>query len=307
MRLDLQVQAVGAVDRVRAQVEVLEHAERHQRDDALAVGRDLVQRVAAVVHLRAARPSRTCARRDRTRASRRRASSRAPRSSRRARRGRTPRPCVRAIFSSTSACSWKMKRSPGAGRATVRQERVSEPGLIPELGHLLFPLAGDRRRDQKPFAAVLDRALEQLLEGKSFRIALTARRQADTQPGTRHRCSSRAAASPCCPAKYSGVQRCGRAAGSVEAVELLAVPDDGIGVGADAVRYRLDQRQRDRGGEDRVDRAAAGGEHLQAGLRGERLRGRDHVRREQRLARPRSRDWPRRRAEIETRCSMARV
>ena len=41
---------------MRTQVEVLEHAERHQRDDALAVRRDLVQRVAAVIHLERLQP-----------------------------------------------------------------------------------------------------------------------------------------------------------------------------------------------------------------------------------------------------------
>ncbi len=48
-RLDLQVQAVGGIHGDRAKVEVLEYAERHLRRDALPVGRNLVQRVAAVV------------------------------------------------------------------------------------------------------------------------------------------------------------------------------------------------------------------------------------------------------------------
>jgi hypothetical protein len=41
-------------------------------------------------------------------------------------------------------------------------------------------------------------------------------------------------------------------------VKPAAVPHDGVGIGADAVGNRLDERERDRGGEDRVDRAAAG-------------------------------------------------
>ena len=41
-------------DRQRGEVEVLQDAQRHQRGDALAVGRDLVQRVAAVVLARSA-------------------------------------------------------------------------------------------------------------------------------------------------------------------------------------------------------------------------------------------------------------
>ena len=69
-------------------------------------------------------------------------------------------------------------------------------------------------------------------------------------------------------------------------MQLAPVPDERVGIRADAVRHRLDQRQCDRGGEDRVHRVAAGGEHLQPRLRGERLGGGDDVLREQRLARP---------------------
>jgi hypothetical protein len=47
-RLDLQVQRGGAVEPAAAQVEVLQHAERHLRGDALAVGWHLVQHVLAV-------------------------------------------------------------------------------------------------------------------------------------------------------------------------------------------------------------------------------------------------------------------
>ncbi len=48
-RLDLQVLRFGAVDRQRLDVEVAQDAERRQRRDALAVGRDLVQAVAVGV------------------------------------------------------------------------------------------------------------------------------------------------------------------------------------------------------------------------------------------------------------------
>src|SRR3954462_4291219 len=69
-------------------------------------------------------------------------------------------------------------------------------------------------------------------------------------------------------------------------MQLLPVPDDRIGVGADAVGDRLDKCQRNGGGEDGIHRAAALGEHLQAGLGGEGLRRRHRVAREQRLPRP---------------------
>jgi hypothetical protein len=57
-RFDLQVHAVGTVDRVRAQVKIFENAERDQCQNALAVGRDLVQRVAAIIHLERLHPVR---------------------------------------------------------------------------------------------------------------------------------------------------------------------------------------------------------------------------------------------------------
>ena len=48
-RFDLQVLRIGAVHRQLGDVEVLQDAQRDQRRDALAVGRDLMQRVAAIV------------------------------------------------------------------------------------------------------------------------------------------------------------------------------------------------------------------------------------------------------------------
>src|SRR5206468_7025225 len=59
---------------------------------------------------------------------------------------------------------WPAETLPGLWRVTVRQERVSEPGLAFQYRHLLGPLARDRRRDEEPFASVADRALEEPLE-----------------------------------------------------------------------------------------------------------------------------------------------
>ena len=177
------------------------------------------------------------------------------------------------------------------GRATVRQEVIGEAGLGLQLRNLFLPLPGDGRRDQEAIAAVADRALEQLLERQlaPALVHLHPRRNAaghgDAVPAA-HRHGLLAGEEFWRPGR-------GRAAGGVQAVQLAAVPEDGVGVRADAVRHRLDQREGDRGGEDRVDGAAAIGEHLQARLRGEWLRSRDHVLRKQRLARPRVRVGPR--------------
>ena len=50
-RFDLHVQAVGRVERQRGEVEVPQHAERHQRADALAVRADFMQGVTAIVEV----------------------------------------------------------------------------------------------------------------------------------------------------------------------------------------------------------------------------------------------------------------
>ncbi len=159
----------------------------------------------------------------------------------------------------------------------------ANPGWTFEQRHLRRPLLGDGRRHQKAVAAVADRRLEQLLERQlaELGVQLDPRRHA---PGTVT--EFQPSAGTALPPKYSGVQRRGRAARGVQAVQLLAVPDDGEGVRADAVGHRLHHRQRDRGGEGRVHRAAALGEHPQARLRGERLRGAHDVCRQDRLSRP---------------------
>ena len=68
-----------------------------------------------------------------------------------------------------------------------------------------------------------------------------------------------------------------RASGTIQAVQLLAVPDDGEGIAADAVAGRLDDGQGDRGRKGRIDRIAAARQHLQTRLGGERLRGGHHI------------------------------
>src|SRR3989442_2808968 len=56
-----------------------------------------------------------------------------------------------------------------------------------------------------------------------------------------------------------------RAAGRIEAMQLPAVPDDGVGVGADAVGHRLDQREGNGGGQSGGDFPRAAADDLGAG------------------------------------------
>ena len=83
-----------------------------------------------------------------------------------------------------------------------------------------------------------------------------------------------------------------RAAGGVQAVQLLAVPQDAERVAADAVARRLDDGQRDGGCERRIDGIAAFQQHPEPRLRGERLRCGDHVARKHRHALRRIRKLP---------------
>jgi hypothetical protein len=51
----------------------------------------------------------------------------------------------------------------------------------------------------------------------------------------------------------------------------IGEPDMRHAAADDADHHRLDHRQREQGGDRRVDRIAAGGEHLGAGARGQRM------------------------------------
>ena len=282
-RLDLQVQAVGAVDLERRDIEVLQDAERGQRDDPLAVGRQLMQRVAAVVD---------CERRDPVRAvscqvrgAHRTAVLFGVRLDFFGQRSPVERlaPGSRNLLESLRMLG-KTKALAGPRCPAARHEGFGEPGLRFQLGHLLLPLAGDGGRDEEPFSAVPDCPVKELFERQLAEFAMQlqprryAARNSDGIPAARrHRFLA---------AEELGRPAGRRAAGRIEAMQLPAVPDDGVGVGADAVGHRLDQREGNGGGEGGVDRRAAGGEHLQPGLRGERLRGGHGIFGEHRPARP---------------------
>ena len=178
----------------------------------------------------------------------------------------------------------KTKALAGPGCPAARHEGFGKPRLRFQLRHLLLPLAGDGGRDEEPFSSVPDCPLKELFERQLAELAMQlqprryAARNSDGIPAARrHRFLA---------AEELGRPAGRRAAGRIEAMQLPAVPDDGVGVGADAVGHRLDQREGNGGGEGGVDRRAAGGEHLQPGLRGKRLRGGHGIFGEHRPARP---------------------
>ena len=153
LRLDLQVHAVGAVDRQRAQLEVLEHAERHQRDDALAVGRDLVQRVAAVIHGQGVDPVRLVRRHVGGAHRRRHASSHAPRASPRTPRGRTPRLWWRRFSRARLHVAGNLKRCPGLGGRPSGRKESAKPGWDFNSGTCFShcpAMVGETRKPSRP-------------------------------------------------------------------------------------------------------------------------------------------------------------
>src|SRR5262249_10524164 len=188
---------------------------------------------------------------------------------------------------------WFMETNFSAGgrRASSRKKRLGKTRLIFHLVNLGLPLPSDCRRDKKALATVADRRVKELSKRQLAELAV--------QLDPRRYCSWHGHRIPAAlrhrrlAAEVIGRPPSRRASRGVQAVELSPVPDEHIGIRTDAIRHRLNQRQRDRGGEDRVHRGAAGGEHLQPRLRGERLGGGDDVLREQRLARPSVRVPPR--------------
>jgi hypothetical protein len=72
----------------------------------------------------------------------------------------------------------------------------------------------------------------------------------------------------------------GRGLAAVVGLQLLGafVPVDEECASAETRRLRLDQAEHELGGDGRVDRRAAGAQHLAARFGGERARGRDHER-----------------------------
>jgi uncharacterized low-complexity protein len=80
-------------------------------------------------------------------------------------------------------------------------------------------------------------------------------------------------------AKDIGIRRGREAATRIEAVEraLASIINEVNAEAAHARHHRLDDVQRRRHGDCRIERVAAGGEYFQSCLRGERMCGADHA------------------------------
>ena len=173
------------------------------------------------------------------------------------------------------------ERLAGKRRPAARHEMFGEPEVVRQHRRRQRPFFGDDRRHRVPVARIADGGLEQVRE-RQRAIALRQRGPSGNgawdgdrfPPALRHRALAGVAGR-----RHRG----GRAARCVETCESATVPDDREKVAAEAVAARLDDGQRDRGRERRVDGIAAALEHPDARLGGERLRGGDRIAGEDRL------------------------
>ena len=280
-RLDLQVVGQGGVQPGALQVQRGQHAQRHQGRDALAAGPDLVQPQPAVVH-RQRRDPVACVRREVLLVDQAAGGARVVGD------GLREAAPVEGVALALRDLLQRV-RLPRAGeqlsrlrRLAARRESLAEAGLRQQFGDLGLPLAAHGGGHQEALARMPQGGLEQL--GERDRPE-PVRQRAPGRDRSWHRHGVPAAQ------RHGGVPGevlrrppARRAARGIEAVQPFAVPQDGEGVAADPVHARLHHRQRDRSGQRRIDRVAAARQHQRPGRGSQRLRGADHVARQQRHA-----------------------
>ncbi len=257
------MQRIGRIDRQGAEVETLEDAQRDERRDALAVGRELVHVVAAVALVDRRDPCGLvvaqvlrgqCAAagmRMRGEALGERAfvEVAAVRLADAAQRGgRIAQDELLAYF----------------GRAAGWHERLRVAGLAVQLGDGRRPLVRDDGGDGVAAFRDLGRRFQHVGERQPAETLVQGRPGRD---GARHR--HRIPAARGAPGVAVGVfavlaaevveaPAARRGTRCIEAVQALAVPQDGEGIAAQAARYRLDDGQHGRRRDRRIGRAAPG-------------------------------------------------
>ncbi|MNN08535.1 hypothetical protein D3C81_1213930 [compost metagenome] len=273
-RLDLEVHGAGAVEPGLGNIPMFEHAQRHQRANALAVRADFVQFQIAVGHADRLDPVRAVG----------------------GEVGFVDAAPGGAGMVGNLSCQFTVievlpagagdagqrfrlsgadKALAGQRRPATRGERLGKTGLVAQHRHLGLPLAMDRMRDHVAMGGVLDGRLEQVLErqrAEAFPRGAPARDCA----GHRHAVPAGEGHGAVAGERF-GRPGTRRAAGGVEAVQRLAVPDQREGVAANAVHARFHYGQRDGGGQRGIHGIAAPREHAQAGGCCQWLRRGDHI------------------------------
>ena len=273
-RLDLQVQRHRIIGAHVTDASMAEHLERHQRGDALTVGRDLVQ--VQVVEAAGQRAAPFGAMRGEVLFGQHGAmgagvirnllgdgplveSAAARLRNRRKRIGHVmaPEPFARP------------------GRAPTGHEGLGKARLVGQDLRAALPQRSDHRRHGKTIGRVAD-------GGRQYRGQIEFAEPVDQfGPGgdrARHRHAFPAAERDLVlPGEALGrPAHRGRARG-IEAVQFLAVPQDAVPVRAQPVARGLDHGQGRGGGDGGIDGIAALGEHRQARLRRQGMRGGNHV------------------------------
>ena len=282
-RFDLQVLRLDAVHRQAADVERFQQAKRHQRRDALAVRWNLMHAVARVVVRDRVHPVGLVA----GQVARRHAAAV------RRRMGFQRLRDLAAVVGLALGVGDLAQRLARVGhheaftrrrRAPMRHEGLREAGQFFEHRHLQAPFVRDDARHAVAAFGEFDGRCQQVGERQP---AVAFRQRCPAGHRARNRDAVPAAhrhAAAVFALEVFGVP-CGRRhARRVQALQPLAVPENREQVAAQAVRYRLDDRQRRRGGDHRVDRVAALQQHAQACRGRQRLRSRDDVARHQRAA-----------------------
>ncbi|MNX98862.1 hypothetical protein D3C86_1312870 [compost metagenome] len=172
----------------------------------------------------------------------------------------------------------------------MRHEGVGEAGLGLQVRNGGGPLVRHHRRHGVAALGDLDRRLHQVFERQLAELLVQRgpaghhARHGDRIPAADRPIGEAVAVHAVLVLEVFGVPGGRGHARRVQAMQFLAVPEDREGVATQAARHRLHQRDGGSGGDGRIDGIAALEQHAQAGLCRQRVRGGDHVAREQRNA-----------------------
>ena len=254
--LDLQVLAVHRIDRVARDVELVHDAQHDQRGDALSVRWDFVHGVAGVILLDRRHPFRLVAGEVLHR-------QRAAVLLRMLHHRFRQLAAIEGIAVSfrdagKGLCSLREHELLGdLRRATVRHEGLRKARLLFQDRYRCCPLVLHDRRHHVAARRQFDRRLQQVDE-RQLAEALRQLDPAGDHPGHRHRVPAAlrdlAVVFPC---EILRGPRGRRVTGSVEAVQLRAVPQDRERIAAEAAGNRFDDSEGSGCGDGGIDRVAA--------------------------------------------------
>ena len=276
--LDLHVLGAHAVGAQRLHVEVFQHAERHQRGDALRAGPDLVQLVAAVADGQRIDPFGLIA-------------LEVAGFDHAALRGGKALDGVRDLAAVEGHAArggnalqglrrgGKTEQLTDLRRAAPGHEGLREAWLRFQLGHGSGPFLLHHHRHGVAAFGDVDGRRQHVGQRQTAKALVQLHPRADGA-GHRHAVDAalgRRISGTVFLAKVVRAPLGGRTAGGVQAMQLLAVPQDAEGVAAQAIADRFADRHGRRRRHGGIDRVAALLQHAKARLRRQRVRGGDHV------------------------------